>query len=54
MPISGGVGLYGKYMFSYVERNFIEEYVRNESEIEGVDYKTPNGKGDEILVTFYF
>ena len=31
-------------MFSYVERNFIEEYVRNESEIEGVDYKTPNGK----------
>ena len=31
-------------MFNYIERNFIEEYVRNESEIEGVNYETPNGK----------
>ena len=31
-------------MFNYVERNFIEEYVRNESEIEGVTDKSPNGK----------
>ena len=31
-------------MFNYIEKNFIEEYVRNESEIEGVSYKSPKGK----------
>ena len=30
-------------MFSYVEKNFIEEYVRNESEIEGVNDKSIHG-----------
>ena len=31
-------------MFNYVERNFIDEYVRNESELEGFDDKSPNVK----------
>lgn len=31
-------------MFNYVERNFIEEYVRNESEIEGVNDLSIHGK----------
>lgn len=43
-------------MFNYVERHFIDEYVRNESEIEGIDYKTPNSKefkeGLEIMYRF--
>lgn len=43
-------------MFNYVERNFIERYVLNESEIEGIDYKTPNSKefkeGLEIMYRF--
>ena len=35
-------------MFSYVERNFIEEYVRNESDIEGVNDLSIHGK-EEML-----
>ena len=31
-------------MFNYVERNFIEEYVRNESDIEGVNDLSIHGK----------
>lgn len=43
-------------MFSYVERNFIQEYVRNESEIEGIDEKSEEGKmireGLEVMYRF--
>lgn len=43
-------------MFNYVERNFIEEYVRNESEIEGIDEKTYEGRmireGLEVMYRF--
>lgn len=35
-------------MFNYIERNFIEEYVRNESDIEGVNDLSIHGK-EEML-----
>ena len=42
-------------MFNYVERNFIEEYVRNESEIEGIDNSSDGKKirtGLEVMYRF--
>ena len=45
-----------KTMFSYVEKNFIEEYVRNESEIEGVNDNSIHGteemKGLEAMYRY--
>ena len=41
-------------MFSYVEKNFLEEYVRNESELEGFDEDSPNVKEMQLgLETMY-
>lgn len=41
-------------MFSYVKKNFIEEYVKNESELEGFDEKSPNVKEMRLgLETMY-